>query len=50
MMGNKTKTTATEHEARPALAPKLPFPEFRAAMAVADPCNNVFLHQAHRMP
>jgi hypothetical protein len=49
MMGNKTKTTATEHEARPALAPKLPFPEFRAAMAVTDPCSNVFLPQMYSM-
>lgn len=50
MMSHKTNATIAEHEARPALAPKLPFPEFWTAMAVADPCNNVFLHQTHRMP
>ena len=30
-MSSKTKTTATKEEARPALLPKLRFPEFRKA-------------------
>ena len=30
-MSSKTKTTATKEEARPALVPKLRFPEFRGA-------------------
>ena len=30
-MSSKTKTTATKEEAKPALVPKLRFPEFREA-------------------
>ena len=32
-MGSKTKTTVTTEEAKPALVPKLRFPEFRGAEA-----------------
>ncbi|MCO5095631.1 MAG: restriction endonuclease subunit S [Xanthomonadaceae bacterium] len=43
-MSSKTKTTATKEEAKPALVPKLRFPEFRGAEAwtpsvLANACN-----------
>lgn len=42
-MSSKTKTTATKEEARPALVPKLRFPEFRGAKAWAsEPMGEVY--------
>ncbi len=42
-MSSKTKTTATKEEARPALVPKLRFPEFRNAVGWAsEPMSKVY--------
>lgn len=42
-MSNKSKTTGTEEEAKPALVPKLRFPDFRAAQGWApEPMGQVY--------
>jgi type I restriction enzyme, S subunit len=41
-MSRKTKTTATKEEARPALVPKLRFPEFRGGEWAAEPMGEVY--------
>ena len=51
-MSSKTKTTSTKEETRPALVPKLRFPEFRGAVgwkqkdlyAIADPVTEKAIH------
>jgi type I restriction enzyme, S subunit len=47
-MSNKTKTTATKEEAKPALVPKLRFPEFRSAEAWAsEPMDEVYFFKGN---
>jgi type I restriction enzyme, S subunit len=48
-MSSKTKTTATKEEARPALVPKLRFPEFRGAEGWEEKALSEFMSES-RLP